>query len=90
MRRDIAVIVNVDLPVQDIINTVKKANISLLQDMQLFDVYQGKGIDENKKSLAFLILMQDTDKTLLDAEAEETMAKLLKLLQNQFGATLRN
>ena len=90
VRRDIAVIVNADLPVQDIINTVKKANISLLQDMQLFDVYQGKGIVENKKSLAFLILMQDTNKTLLDSEVEETMAKLLKLLQNQFGATLRN
>ncbi len=90
VRRDIAVIVNADLPVQDIINTVKKANISLLQDMQLFDVYQGKGIVENKKSLAFLILMQDTNKTLLDSEVEETMVKLLKLLQNQFGATLRN
>ena len=90
VRRDIAVIVNADLPVQDIINTVKKANISLLQDMQLFDVYQGKGIVENKKSLAFLILMQDTNKTLLDSEVEETMAKLLKLLQNQLGATLRN
>ena len=90
VRRDMAVIVNADLPVQDIINTVKKANISLLQDMQLFDVYQGKGIVENKKSLAFLILMQDTNKTLLDSEVEETMAKLLKLLQNQFGATLRN
>ena len=90
VRRDIAVIVNADLPVQDIINTVKKANISLLQDIQLFDVYQGKGIVENKKSLAFLILMQDTNKTLLDSEVEETMAKLLKLLQNQFGATLRN
>ena len=90
VRRDIAVIVNADLPVQGIISAVKKANISLLQDIQLFDVYQGKGIAENKKSLAFLILMQDTNKTLLDTEAESTMAKLLKLLQNQFGATLRN
>ena len=90
VRRDIAVIVDVDLPAQDIINAVKKANISLLQDMQLFDVYQGKGIVENKKSLAFLILMQDTNKTLLDTEAEATMAELLKLLQNKFGAMLRN
>ena len=90
IRRDIAVIVDVDLPVQALINAVKQANIPLLQDMQLFDVYQGKGIAENKKSLAFLILIQDTNKTLLDTEAEATMAKLLKLLQNQFGATPRN
>ena len=90
VRRDIAVIVDVDLPAQDIINAAKQANIALLQDMQLFDVYQGKGIAENKKSLAFLILMQDTNKTLLDTEAEATMAELLKLLQNKFGAMLRN
>ena len=90
IRRDIAVIVDTDLPVEAIISTVKKANISLLQEIQLFDVYQGKGIAENQKSLAFLVLMQDTHKTLLDIEAEATMAELLKLLQKQFGATLRN
>ncbi len=90
IRRDIAVIVDADLPVEAIISTVKKANISLLQEIQLFDVYQGKGIAENQKSLAFLVLMQDTHKTLLDIEAEATMTELLKLLQKQFGATLRN
>lgn len=90
IRRDIAVIVDVNSPVEAIISAVKKANISLLQEIQLFDVYQGKGIAENKKSLAFLVLMQDTHKTLLDTEAEATMAELLKLLQKQFGATLRN
>jgi phenylalanyl-tRNA synthetase beta chain len=57
--------------------------------MQLFDVYQGKGIAENKKSLAFLVLMQDTHKTLVDSEAEVAMAKLLQLLENKFGAQLR-
>jgi phenylalanyl-tRNA synthetase beta chain len=56
----------------------------------LFDVYQGKGIAENKKSLAFLVLIQDTHKTLVDTEAEAAMAELLKILENQFGAELRN
>ncbi len=90
VRRDIAVIVEADLPAYTVIDSVKKANISLLQEIQLFDVYAGKGVPENKKSLAFLILMQDTNKTLLDTEVEATMAELLKLLQKQFGATLRN
>ncbi len=60
VRRDIAVVVDADLPVQ------------------------------TKKSLAFLVLMQDTHKTLLDTEAEVAMAELLKLLEKQFGASLRN
>jgi phenylalanyl-tRNA synthetase beta chain len=90
VRRDIAVVVDADLPAQNIINAVNKANIPLLQEIQLFDVYQGKGIAENKKSLAFLVLMQDTHKTLLDIEAEAAMAELLKLLESEFGASLRN
>ena len=42
---------------------------------------RGRGITENKKSLAFLILMQDTHKTMVDLEAEAAMAKLLALLE---------
>ena len=94
VRRDIAIVVDVNLPVQAIIDAVNSAKISakisLVQQIQLFDIYQGKGIAENKKSLAFLVLMQDTHKTLLDVEAETSMAELLKLLENQFGASLRN
>ena len=90
VRRDIAVVVDENLPVQAIIDAVNSAKINLVQQIQLFDIYKGKGIAENKKSLAFLILMQDTNKTLLDIEAEAAMAKLLNLLQKQFDATLRN
>lgn len=90
VRRDLAVVVNDDVSVQAMVNAVNQAQIPLLQQIQLFDVYQGKGIPENQKSLAFLVLIQDTHKTLVDTEAEEAMAKLLQLLQNQFGAALRN
>jgi phenylalanyl-tRNA synthetase beta chain len=90
IRRDIAVVVDENLPVQTIVDAVNSAKINLVQQIQLFDIYQGKGIAENKKSLAFLVLMQDTHKTLLDIEAEAAMAELLKLLEKQFGASLRN
>ncbi len=90
VRRDIAVIVDTNIEVQTIIHAVQNANIPLLQHIQLFDVYQGKGIAENKKSLAFLVLIQDTHKTLVDTEAEAAMAELLKILENKFGAELRN
>ncbi len=90
VRRDVAVIVDENIPVQAIVQAVQKAKIPLLQELQLFDVYQGKGIEENKKSLAFLVLMQDTDRTLQDADTDAVMEKLLKLLQTQFDAQLRS
>lgn len=90
VRRDIAVVVDADLPIQAIVNAVHVAKINLLQELQLFDVYQGKGIAENKKSLAFLVLMQDTHKTLLDTEVDAVIAELLKLLEKNFGASLRS
>ncbi len=55
----------------------------------LFDVYRGPGIEPGKKSLAILVLMQDTERTLTDAEIDATVAGLLRILADRFGATLR-
>ena len=90
VRRDIAIVVDDGVEVGAIVSAVVAAKIPLLQKIQLFDIYHGKGIAENKKSLAFLILMQDTHKTMVDSEAEAAMAKLLSLLENKFDAQLRN
>ena len=90
VRRDLAIIVDAKLPIQEIFDAIANANILLVTQVQLFDIYQGKGIPEDKKSLALSVLMQDTHKTLVDTEAEAAMAQLLKLLENQFAASLRN
>lgn len=90
VRRDIAVVVDDSVEVDSILDAVNKAKIPFLNHMALFDLYQGKGIAENKKSVAFLILMQDTSKTLVDSEADSSVSKIVELLEKQFGATLRN
>ena len=90
VRRDIAVVVDESVEVNSILDAVYKAKIPFLNRIALFDLYQGKGIAENKKSVAFLILMQDTSKTLVDSEADSSVSKIVKLLEKQFGATLRN
>lgn len=90
VRRDIAVVVDESVEVNSILDAVYKAKIPLLNRIALFDLYQGKGIAENKKSVAFLILMQDTSKTLVDSEADSSVSKIVELLEKQFGATLRN
>jgi len=56
----------------------------------LFDVYRGKGVEHSKKSLAFRILLQDTEKTLTDAEADQEVANLRKILKERFEAILRS
>ena len=90
VRRDIAVVVDDSVEVDSILDAVYKAKIPFLNKIALFDLYQGKGIAENKKSVAFLILMQDTSKTLVDSEADSSVSKIVELLEKQFGATLRN
>lgn len=90
VRRDLAVVVDADLAVNTLLSAVKLANIPLILEVALFDLYQGQGIPENKKSLALSVLMHDTQKTLTDADADTTIADLLSLLQNNFAATLRN
>lgn len=89
VRRDIAVVVDESVSVEALIKTMKKAKLQFVTDIALFDVYRGKGIAEEKKSLAFYVLMQDTQKSLTDAEVDSVMASLLELIKNQHGAELR-
>ena len=90
IRRDLAVVLDENISVGKVFNAIKKANIQLILEVALFDLYQGQGVPENKKSLALSVLMHDTQKTLTDSDADTTITNLLQLLQNEFGATLRN
>ncbi len=90
VRRDLAIVVDENIAVQTVLNAIKKTDIPLILEVALFDLYQGKGIAENKKSLALSVLMHDTEKTLTDNDADTAMANLLQLLQKDFDAILRN
>lgn len=90
IRRDIAVVVSENVAVQTILDQVRAKKIPLISEVHLFDVYRGKGMEVGKKSLAFRMLLQDTEKTLTDAEADRTVSRLLRVLENEFGAVLRD
>jgi len=60
-----------------------------VESVEVFDVYRGKGVENGKRSLAFRVLMQDTRRTLTDAEADDVMARAITLLERSFGAQLR-
>ena len=87
--RDLAVVVDHDLPLQALLDGLQKGKPELVRDVQLFDLYAGKGVLENKKSLAFRIVMQDTQRTLLDSEVDAAMQQLVSCLERAFGAQLR-
>ena len=63
--------------------------MSVVSEIEVFDAYRGKGLENGKKSLAFRVLLQDTRKTLTDTEVECAISDLKQAVQQQFGAKLR-
>jgi phenylalanyl-tRNA synthetase beta chain len=88
VRRDVAVLVDENVTVQSLLDAMRAENAPNVVELALFDVYRGKGVEQSKKSLAFRVLLQDTQKTLTDNEIEENVARLVAALQRQ-GAQLR-
>jgi len=87
--RDIAVVVDEAVPVGDLLEEMGRFRPAGVLEIRLFDYYRGKGVQGGKKSLAFRVVMQDTARTLTDAEADAAMAQLTELLAAKFGAKLR-
>lgn len=87
--RDLAIVVDQSVALQTLLDGLKGQISGLIQDIQLFDVYVGKGVPENKKSLAFRIVMQDTQRTLQDSEVDAAMQQLVSCFEQAFGAQLR-
>jgi len=90
VQRDIAIIVDNDISVHSLLVCLFAEKSAIVLDISLFDIYRGKGMEKTKKSLAFRVLLQDTEKTLTDEEADSAVQNLIEVLKNKFGATLRN
>ena len=89
VRRDIAVIVDENVSAQKISDCVKSAAGALLKELQLFDVYQGKGVDSGRKSVALGLTLQEFSRTLTDTEIDSVVVGVLSSLNENLGATLR-
>jgi phenylalanyl-tRNA synthetase beta chain len=90
VRRDIAVIVDARLTLAELLASIKALDLPLLADVNCFDVYQGQGVGADKKSLAFNMLLQHTEKTLTDSEIDSTVAEVVNLLAKNHNAILRS
>jgi len=88
-RRDIAAEVDEAQAYQAILDELRRHQPPIVTDLGLFDIYRGTGVENGKKSLAFRVLLQDTRRTLTDAEVESAVSRLREVLKIKFSAKLR-
>ncbi|MEO8158191.1 MAG: phenylalanine--tRNA ligase subunit beta [Betaproteobacteria bacterium] len=89
VRRDLSYIFDEKFTVQSILDSLNRAKTTIVDAVSVFDLYRGKGIENGRKGLAFRVLLQDTQKTLTDAEVEAALAVLRAVLEQEYGAKLR-
>ena len=89
VRRDLALLMDEGVRYADLRAAAFKNAKGLLRQVGLFDVYRGKGIPDGMKQYAMSLVLRDDSRTLTDEEVERTVARLLEVFKNQFGAELR-
>ena len=90
MTRDLALIVDEEITAGDIEGTIKENGGKLLKSVSVFDVYTGEHVPAGKKSVAFTLYFELTDRTLTEEEVTKITEKIIKALENKYQATLRS
>lgn len=90
IRRDIALMVDSDIAVNDILETVRGLHIKNLQSVFVFDVYTSKELINNLKSVALGLILQDFFRTLIDEDVDKIMHKILTSLKDNYNAVMRD
>lgn len=86
--RDIALVMNEEVLVGDVLKVIEKVD-NKIEKVELFDIYRGLGVLTGKKSVAISIKLRDKNKTLEEKEINDVVEKILKKVEKQFGAELR-
>ncbi|WP_079434012.1 phenylalanine--tRNA ligase subunit beta [Zoogloea sp. LCSB751] len=89
VTRDLALVVEQNVTAASLLKGLQQVAPAIVQRIELFDQYQGKGIEPNRKSLAFRVVMQETQRTLEDAEVDAAMTALTRHAEENLGAKLR-
>jgi phenylalanyl-tRNA synthetase beta chain len=89
IERDFAFLVDATVAADDVLRAARGAERGLIEAASIFDVYEGKGVPEGKKSLAIAVRIQPRDKTLTEPEIEVLVQKIVGAVTKATGATLR-
>jgi phenylalanyl-tRNA synthetase beta chain len=89
-RRDLSFFIGRDIPSARVLEVVKKASTATLEATDIFDVYEGQGLPEGKRSLAVSMIFRAPDRTLTDDEVERAQAAIIERLSAELGAEIRS
>ncbi len=89
VRRDLALLIDKHVTFNQIVEIAQKSERKLLRKVDLFDIYEGKGIPDGKKSYAVSFIIRDDEKTLNDKQIDKIMSKLVSNFEQEIGAQLR-
>ena len=90
VERDFAFVVETKVTADDVLKAARNVDRQLIEHASLFDVYEGKGVPEGRKSLAIAVRLQPKDKTLTDPEIEAVAQKIVAAVTKATGASLRS
>jgi phenylalanyl-tRNA synthetase beta chain len=90
VRRDVSMVIDDVVTFRQLRESVTVAASSLLQELKIFDVYRGQGIESGRKSVALGLILQDKSKTLTDAEVDTVMGAVRDRLKRDLKATIRD
>jgi phenylalanyl-tRNA synthetase beta chain len=89
VRRDLSLVVAKSVSFRDLENIARRTERKLLQEVGVFDVYEGERIEADKKAYALRFILQDQDKTLDEQTIEKTMSKLMQAFEKEANALIR-
>ena len=89
VARDLAILVDRDVPAADLRAAIVAAGGALLHDVELFDVYTGENVADDKKSLAYALTFVDVEKTLVDEDINAAVERITAALAEKFNAEIR-
>ena len=89
VKRDLSLVLDSNIRFTDLKDAAFKTERKLLNNVDIFDIYEGSNIEEGKKSYALSFILQDESKTLTDKVIDSTMNKILRAYEQQFNAQLR-
>ena len=90
MKRDIAIVIDRDINAYDIEKIALNHGKELLESFNIFDIYEGESIGENKKSVAFSMIFRASDRTLVEKEVNDIVTKVVEDLETKLDAHLRS
>ena len=90
VSRDFAFVLDSNIKGSDLISSALKVDQNIIQDVEIFDIFEDSSLGENKKSMAINVIMQANDRTLSDSEIQELSSKIIQAIEKDISGSVRS